>query len=105
GLASLTSASGYSTFRNQMTEDLTAYGPLCLPNPAVGIPGYPDYPHADALADYVQTDYVHKFVQEIRLQSAAVQRLQWMLGGYYTRENSFESEYFPAFTPAHVMLP
>lgn len=105
GFATLTSASGYSEFENTMTEDLTAYGGLCQPDPAAGIPGCPDYPHANALADYIQYDYVHKFVQEVRLQSPAQQRLQWMLGGFYTRENSFETEYFPAYTPAHVLLP
>lgn len=105
GFATLTSASGYSEFENTMTEDLTAYGVLCLPDPAAGIPGCPDYPHADALADYVQYDYVHKFVQEVRLQSPTQQRFQWMLGGYYTRENSFESEYFPAYTPSRQLLP
>jgi outer membrane receptor protein involved in Fe transport len=105
GFATLTSATSYSTFITQGTADLSPFGIYCDPNAYPGNVGCPDYPHADALAKYIQTDRDYKFTQETRLASSQIQRIQWMVGGYYSKDRSNETEYFPAYTPAYQQLP
>ena len=105
GFATLTSATGYSSFVTEETTDISSYGIYCDPNAFPGNVGCPDYPHGDALAKYIQADRVFKFTQETRLTSPENQRIQWMVGGYYSRERGGEREYSPAFTPSYQQLP
>ena len=105
GFATLTSATGYSSFTTQLTVDESALGIYCVPNAVYpGSPGCPDYPYADALAKYIQPDHVYKFTQETRLTSPESQRIQWMVGGFYTRERANESEPIIAYTPSYQRL-
>jgi iron complex outermembrane receptor protein len=78
GAATLTSISSYQTLRAEFVQDLSAlYVPrlasVGLRFGAVGV--------AEALA----TD---KFTQEVRLASAGTNTLEWLVGGFYTRETS-----------------
>jgi iron complex outermembrane recepter protein len=92
--ATLTSATGYSSMNNTTTQDLTdPYGSYCAACPA------------GTLANWILYDDVSKFVEEVRLTSPENQRIQWMVGGYYTRENSFSDETIPTYTPTYVPLP
>ena len=93
GFASLSSSSGWSTLKGYEEIDLT---------PVFGrfTPGNPN-----ALAPTFINDFVNKFVEEVRLASAEGQPLQWMIGGYYTKETSEELEYVPTLTPNYTPLP
>src|SRR5262249_49417466 len=91
--ASLTSTSGWSKLETGLAEDLT------VPFGAY-VPGHPD-----ALTLYAASDHLAKFVQEVRLTSSTDQRLQWMLGAYYTREYGGEENTWPSFTPSYQPLP
>ena len=63
------------------------------------MPGNPD-----ALVSFTRIEESSKFVEEVRLVSPAAQRLQWMLGGYYTKETSKDDQFFPPFTPSYAPL-
>jgi outer membrane receptor protein involved in Fe transport len=93
GLASVTSTSGWSKLQSGIQEDLTVPFGAYVPD------------HPDALTLYEFSDHLSKFVQEVRLTSPENQRLQWMLGGYYTREYGGEEDNWPAFTPTYQLLP
>src|SRR6202035_3285685 len=92
GFATLTSVSSWSKLVSSFHEDFTD-----------GLQAFVPYP--GALILYAATDPLSKFVQEIRLTSPETQRLQWMLGGFYTRENGSEDSHWSSFTPTHVLLP
>jgi iron complex outermembrane receptor protein len=65
----------------------------------------PFVPYPNALAEYLLRDEGSKFTEEMRLTSPQNQRTQWMLGGFYTKEDGTEDGSIPAFTPAYVPLP
>jgi iron complex outermembrane recepter protein len=91
--ATLVSSSGYSRIDGDTAEDLTyPYGGY--------VPGHPD-----SLALYEIDDHISKFVEEARLTSAERERLQWMAGGYYTKEDGGEGDSFPTFTPTYQERP
>lgn len=93
GFATLTSASGYSKLSDTTTQDFTVpYGSF-VPN------------ESDALALYKLSNDVQKFVEEVRLASPEAQILQWMVGGFFTREAGQSRQFFPVFTPQYVELP
>jgi len=91
--ATLTSSTSWSKLDGVRAADLsTNFGQYTPGNP-------------DALALSSIIDNVSKFAQEVRLSSPDNQRIQWMLGGYYTHEDDFELENVPTFTPSYVPLP
>ncbi|HKU14165.1 MAG TPA: TonB-dependent receptor [Steroidobacteraceae bacterium] len=91
--ATLTSASSLSYLDIKKQFDLSPqFGPLTPGNP-------------NALAHYFLGDGTKKVTQEVRLASADDQRLEWMLGGFYTQEEAYESSDVPTYTPAFVPLP
>lgn len=77
--ASLTSLTGYGESRFNQLRDTTAQFDLALQSFgfAAGT--------ISTLADTVKTD---KFSQEIRLSSAGSGKVEWMIGGFYTNEQS-----------------
>jgi outer membrane receptor protein involved in Fe transport len=101
GYLTLENSVGYSFGSSVSTWDLSSYGVFCLPT----ILSCPDYPYGDALALYHVSDDVSKIVDEFRLASSGYHVLQWMLGGFFTREASQQLEDFPTYTPAHMILP
>jgi len=91
--ATLTSASSWSQLNSAWVYDISlTFAPYT--------PGYPNALSYDALADHDS-----KFTEEIRLASAGHQRLQWILGTYFTRENFGETNNAPSFTASYVPLP
>lgn len=76
GWAHLLSLSGYNTTDYQSNLDLTnVFGPI------FGTPPFVLFP-------LLQADRTNKFSQEIRLTSPSGQRLEWIGGLYYTREET-----------------
>jgi outer membrane receptor protein involved in Fe transport len=94
--ATLTSISSYQDFRNNTTEDLTDYIGVYLG--LIGGPG-------PGLADFDERYRLQKFTQEVRLASPAGQRLEWLLGGFYTHERGSNTEVFNAYDLTGARLP
>lgn len=84
---SLTSVSGLQIFQSDEGWDLSL---LFLPLPIGPMP----YPQADS-APVVDSDALHKFSQEIRVDATFLQNLHLLLGGFYTRENSAFAQNLP----------
>ncbi len=85
GWAHLLSLSGYNTTDYQANLDLTnVFGPI------FGTPPFVLYP-------LLQADHTDKFSQEIRLTSPSGQRLEWIGGLYYTREQTSFAQTLTAF--------
>jgi iron complex outermembrane receptor protein len=105
--AKLTSASGWSRITDETALDLSnPFGKYCLPGYGFASnPGCPDYPHSNALADFSYSNHMSKFVEEVRLTSSENRRIQWMLGGFYTRESAGDIQNFYTLTPNLVPLP
>jgi outer membrane receptor protein involved in Fe transport len=86
--AQLTSVSSYQRFDNHTVEDLTPYlgGLLAL----YGAP-------ANNQSDFNELYGLKKFTQELRLASPEGQPLEWLVGGYYTREDATNYEVFNGY--------
>jgi outer membrane receptor protein involved in Fe transport len=87
--ATLTSVSSYQHFENNQIEDLTNYLGVFLPD--FGLTAGPG--QADFLEHYV----LKKYTQEVRLASPTGQRLEWMLGGFYTHESGANDETYRGY--------
>ena len=88
GAATLTSATSYGTLDQTFRSDLTpSFSPLLAP--LIG---------PNELFQDQQTD-VRKFTQELRLASAANDRFEWLLGGYFTRERGLILQDISAVSP------
>lgn len=106
GFATLTSISGFSDINSDSSSDLSSFGRYCVPKSVTPTwPGCQTYPYPTALVKFVLADHVSKTVEEARLSSPNGQRFQWMIGGFYTRENTNEVQALPTFTPAYTPLP
>ncbi|MFV0623581.1 TonB-dependent receptor [Sphingomonas sp. ac-8] len=79
GFATLTSSTSYSTLRQSLRDDLTvSYGAqLGLYDDATG-------PAADI--GLIQQTNMNRFTQEVRLSSPSSDTFEWLVGGYYNRE-------------------
>jgi len=90
--ASLTSVSSWSRLLTNSIGDVsTSFGPFT--------PGHPDAIGVDYVGD---SDT--KIAQELRLASPEDGRVQWMLGGLYTKENFGETQNAPTYTQGYVPL-
>lgn len=80
GFADLTSISAWGRFASASDLDTTnVFGFLLAP---------PFYNQgAGATTPILNTDKTKKFSQEVRLASKADQRLEWLVGGFYTKED------------------
>jgi len=88
GSASLQSVTSYSTFEENLRNDIAA-------SPSLGaavityVLNDPADPSPRLLSDIlVQTTSTDKFTQELRLVSAESQTFEWLIGAYYTNEDS-----------------
>jgi iron complex outermembrane recepter protein len=89
GNVDLTALSGYNTRHGHIVIDETAaFGGLVQPLYGVGGAG---------LIDDNNTD---RFTQEIRLSGPIGDRIDWLLGGIYTHEDSSITQEIPAINPA-----
>jgi iron complex outermembrane recepter protein len=84
----LTALSGYNVRHGHMLIDETpSFGGLAEPLYGVG---------GAALRDDNNTD---RFTQEVRLSGQVATRIDWLLGGIYTHENSTVTQQIPAINP------
>jgi iron complex outermembrane receptor protein len=90
--ASLTSTTGWSKLTTAFVTDLPEFG--------VYTPGHPN-----ALAYSQVQDRDLKYTEELRLTSPEVQRIQWMVGAFFDKEDPVEDYSLPTFTPQKVPLP
>ena len=89
GFADLVSTTSYSTLDQKFRTDLTTqFGGLV--EAVFGVPN-------DFLLN--QTTSVERFTQEVRLSSAANDRFEWLVGGYYTNEEGLIDQAFGAVEP------
>jgi len=90
GFADLLSSTSYGTLHQSLTEDATAlYGPLLT-----GALGEPLGAGIDQELEQ------QKFTQEVRLTSKA-QKLEWLVGGFFTRERNELNQDLGAVDLAH----
>jgi iron complex outermembrane receptor protein len=94
--AQLTSVSSYQQFNNTTVEDLTDYLGAFLGFFGAAGPGQ---------ADFLEQYRLQKFTQEVRLSSPTGQKLEWLVGGYYTHEDSGNHEVFNAYDTTGALLP
>lgn len=93
GWADLTSASSYAKTNIQQVSDFTSTLGIYYPYVSEGVPastGGVIVP--PGLAPFELSPGLKKFTQEFRLSSPAGQRLEWLLGAFYTKEDAFMSE-------------
>jgi len=93
-LATLTNSFSYSRMHSTFSQDYSSSV----------FATYVPYP-GGGLADYMVGDSTSKYTDELRLTSPEHERVQWILGGFFTKERSAETNSFPTFTPSYVPLP
>jgi iron complex outermembrane recepter protein len=104
GFATLTSSTGWSRIQKTLEQDLSVpFVSYCAPG-LITAAGCPDYQEV-AYAPFFLTDESSKFVEEARLTSPDSQRVQWMLGGYFTKESDEDTQFWPTTTAEHAQLP
>ncbi len=87
GPAAVTSISSYQTVRSRYSADGSpSYLPI-FTNPPFNFP----YSAVGAL----EKSNVDKFTQEVRIASAGTHTIEWLLGGYYTREDADKTNTLP----------
>lgn len=95
GSAALTSISSYQTARTEYFQDVSpGYVPLFT---SVGIPI-----SAAATSNIINID---KFTQEVRLGSQKSRPLEWVVGGFYTQEDSEQRQDLLVLDPAGQPAP
>ena len=93
--AQLTSVSSYQQFDNHTVQDLTDYIGRYL-----GLFGAP----GPGLSDLDERYSLKKFTQEVRLASPGDQKLEWLVGGYYTHEDAANQEVIGAYDDGGALL-
>jgi iron complex outermembrane recepter protein len=92
--ATLTSSSSWSQLHSQPAFDLgNLYNFLFVPS------------HPDGFSVFEIDEEVEKYTQEVRLTSPSDQRVQWMLGGFYTKEDNYLNSHWVTYDAAKVRLP
>lgn len=94
GAVNVTSSTSYSTFDQTIHDDFMTFSLAGL------VAGALMAPPLELVLDQ-QTDY-QKFTQEIRLSSQDNDRLEWMIGGYYTNEDGLIEQIVTAVEPGTV---
>jgi len=84
GIVDLVAVSGYNVDTFSDLSDLTVYFGSCALMGA-GYQGFPDSGFSGAA--YIDHESTAKFTQEIRLSVPIGQRLEWLLGTFYTHED------------------
>ncbi len=99
GAASVTSVTSYATQNQRQISDITT-------NAARGTANFIYAPTApNTVGLFFQNDIkLEKFTQELRLASASGGSFEWLIGGYYTHEDSSLSQRFAPFTLATQAL-
>ena len=94
GFASLTSATSWSSSRNTQRLDATnVYTPL------LGLPAGP------VTTPFDLDIKLHKFTQELRLASPTGNKIEWLLGGFYTNERAVNVQNLTAQDSTGAQIP
>jgi len=101
GFATLTSVTSYSEQTRDELGDISTNAARGLANAIFA----PTAPNSIGLA--LESDVnVDKFTQEVRLQSADNDRFEWLVGAYYTKEETaLNQEFFPFNLASQTILP
>ena len=92
--AELTSVSSYQNFQDNLSGDATAtFAPL---NPVLPLLHLPTFATASADVD----TGLEKFTQEVRLASPQDQALRWLVGGFFTHEETTNQAVFNLYDAA-----
>lgn len=91
GFATATSVTGYGITKNDYVQDASEYLSY-LPPLALG--------RSDLGVNATVHARVKKFSQELRLASPSNQKIEWLIGGFYTREKANVLTDFLAIAPA-----
>ena len=94
--AQLTSVSSYQKFDNTTLEDLTDYVGVFLGFFGAPGPGQSDLQEKFGLS---------KFTQEVRLASPEGEKLEWLVGAFYTHEDASNHEQINAYDANGALLP
>jgi iron complex outermembrane receptor protein len=94
--ADLTSVSSYQNFQDNLTGDATAS--LAPFNALLGAFHLPTFAQADTNIDLG----LEKFTQEVRLASPQDQPLRWLVGGFFTHEETTNEDAFNVYDAAGV---
>lgn len=92
GPITLSWISSYQTMQTQQVYDFSASY----------VPAFGGAYSAVGLPDNTST---HKFAQEVRLASNSTERLEWLIGAFYTHEASDDQESFLLHDPAGLLTP
>ena len=101
GFANLASISSYSTQKQRKTQDISTNAIRPLANALYA----PTAPGTIGLGFTNDID-VKKFTQEVRLVSPSSERIEWVVGGYYSHEDTtLAQEYVPFSLATGEFLP
>jgi len=106
GWADFVSASSYSTTKIRRTSDSTAYNAGLFPVVSAALPEYTNGAVIPAGLDrYELSTDVKKFTQEVRLSSPSGNRLEWLIGAFYTDEDALMVQQDFALDANQVKIP
>jgi outer membrane receptor protein involved in Fe transport len=105
GAATLTSSTSYATLDQNELTDATSFA--LAPGFSYGdlITSILSTPANPLGMTEAQTMHQEKWTQEVRLTSPSNQRIEWLLGGYYTHETSAEAQTLNAFNLSDLGSP
>ena len=90
----MVSISGYSIDTYHGVNDLSGYYGA-LANALYGVNGVAQYQHAET----------KKFTQELRFSGQLSERFDWLLGGFYTHEDTPTDDFYTAVDPVTLAVP
>ncbi|WP_226633908.1 TonB-dependent receptor [Novosphingobium profundi] len=95
GFATLTSSTSRSTQHQRRRDDQTVYinNVIGVYAPAFGLPDYGNETYLRQLTNN------RKWTQEVRLASAPNDKIEWLIGGYYTHEKALIDQVFVPVAP------
>jgi iron complex outermembrane receptor protein len=106
GWADFVSASSYATTKIRKVSDATRTYGAYFPVISAALPQYTNGVIVDpGLAPFDLSTDVKKFTQEFRLSSPASQRLEWLLGAFYTKEDALMTQILGARDINNVPVP
>jgi iron complex outermembrane receptor protein len=95
--ADLTSATSYSDKQGSTTYDQTGFIDSLQPSPDPSV--------TPLFGRFRQQFRVKRFTQEIRLASPTTQRLEWLVGAYYSHESATDKGFLEALDSRLALIP
>jgi iron complex outermembrane recepter protein len=95
--ADLTSATSYSDKQGSTTQDYSAFLNSLQPSPDPSV--------TPLFGRHRQQFRVKRFTQEFRLASPSTQRLEWLVGAYYSHESGANNEFIEVLDGRLAVIP